>query len=112
MSIVFGAGSGGRTRTVSPPLDFESSTSANSIIPAWIRCLVYTMASEKSRPSFHIGRCCVAVDMRRAIACSILRQAGPVYAGELAALREDCDERELRLMVEVARALKEGLRRT
>ena len=29
-----GAGSGGRTRTVSPPLDFESSTSANSIIPA------------------------------------------------------------------------------
>lgn len=31
----FGAGSGGRTRTVSPPLDFESSTSANSIIPAY-----------------------------------------------------------------------------
>lgn len=30
-----GAGSGGRTRTVSLPLDFESSTSANSIIPAW-----------------------------------------------------------------------------
>ena len=30
-----GAGSGGRTRTVSPPLDFESSTSANSIIPAF-----------------------------------------------------------------------------
>ena len=29
-----GAGSGGRTRTVSLPLDFESSTSANSIIPA------------------------------------------------------------------------------
>ena len=32
----FGAGSGGRTRTVSLPLDFESSTSANSIIPAFI----------------------------------------------------------------------------
>jgi hypothetical protein len=31
-----GAGSGGRTRMVSPPLDFESSTSANSIIPARI----------------------------------------------------------------------------
>ena len=31
-----GAGSGGRTRTVSLPLDFESSTSANSIIPAAI----------------------------------------------------------------------------
>ena len=30
----FGAGSGGRTRTVSPPPDFESGTSANSIIPA------------------------------------------------------------------------------
>ena len=29
-----GAGSGGRTRTVSLPQDFESSTSANSIIPA------------------------------------------------------------------------------
>ena len=32
----FGAGSGGRTRTVSLPLDFESSTSANSIIPAYL----------------------------------------------------------------------------
>ena len=31
-----GAGGGGRTRTVSPPLDFESSTSANSITPAFI----------------------------------------------------------------------------
>ena len=31
---LFGAGSGGRTRTLSPGLDFESSTSANSIIPA------------------------------------------------------------------------------
>ncbi len=32
---VDGAGSGSRTRTVSLPLDFESSTSANSIIPAY-----------------------------------------------------------------------------
>ena len=31
---LYGAGSGGRTRTVSLPQDFESSTSANSIIPA------------------------------------------------------------------------------
>ena len=31
----FGAGGGGRTRTVSLPLDFESSTSANSITPAY-----------------------------------------------------------------------------
>ena len=32
--VRFGAGGGGRTRTVSLPLDFESSTSANSITPA------------------------------------------------------------------------------
>ena len=32
----FGAGGGGRTRTVSLPLDFESSTSANSITPACV----------------------------------------------------------------------------
>ena len=30
----FGAGGGGRTRTLLPGLDFESSTSANSITPA------------------------------------------------------------------------------
>lgn len=30
-----GAGDRGRTGTVSLPLDFESSTSANSITPAW-----------------------------------------------------------------------------
>ena len=30
----YGAGSGGRTRTVSLPKDFESSSSANSNIPA------------------------------------------------------------------------------
>ena len=30
----FGAGGGGRTRTLSPGLDFESSTSAYSITPA------------------------------------------------------------------------------
>lgn len=29
-----GAGGGGRTRTLLPGLDFESSTSANSITPA------------------------------------------------------------------------------
>ena len=33
--FVFGAGGGGRTRTVSLPPDFESGTSANSITPAW-----------------------------------------------------------------------------
>ena len=35
MRVLFGAGSRGRTDTVSLPLDFESSTSANSIIPAY-----------------------------------------------------------------------------
>ena len=34
-SAFSGAGSRGRTDTVSLPLDFESSTSANSIIPAY-----------------------------------------------------------------------------
>ena len=35
-----GAGSRARTGTVSPPVDFESTTSTNSIIPAnWINCL-------------------------------------------------------------------------
>ena len=33
--FLFGAGGGGRTRTLSPGLDFESSTSANSITPAF-----------------------------------------------------------------------------
>ena len=33
-SVFFGAGDRGRTDTVSLPLDFESSTSANSITPA------------------------------------------------------------------------------
>ena len=34
-SSLFGAGDRGRTDTVSLPLDFESSTSANSITPAY-----------------------------------------------------------------------------
>ena len=33
---VLNAGSGGRTHTVSPPRDFESRTSANSIMPAYL----------------------------------------------------------------------------
>ena len=32
--LLYGAGGGGRTRTLLPGLDFESSTSANSITPA------------------------------------------------------------------------------
>ena len=34
-SFFFGAGGGTRTRTMSPPTDFESVTSANSITPAY-----------------------------------------------------------------------------
>ena len=37
MRGLFGAGGGGRTRTVSLPPDFESGTSANSITPAFGR---------------------------------------------------------------------------
>ncbi len=37
--LLFGAGGGGRTRTVSLPPDFESGTSANSITPA---CVIYS----------------------------------------------------------------------
>ena len=44
-----GAGGGGRTRTVSPPLDFESSTSANSITPAYI--LFRTVSKSSLRKS-------------------------------------------------------------
>ena len=47
----FGAGGGGRTRTVSPPRDFESRTSANSITPA--NC-VYIIPADgtKSKQNF------------------------------------------------------------
>ena len=40
MGFHFGAGDRGRTDTVSLPLDFESSTSANSITPAKICRLI------------------------------------------------------------------------
>ena len=46
----FGAGGRGRTDTVLPPLDFESSTSANSITPA--RILLYTIAAGLSSKFF------------------------------------------------------------
>ena len=37
----FGAGGGGRTRTLSPGPDFESGTSANSITPAYYHAIIY-----------------------------------------------------------------------
>ena len=46
--VKFGAGDRGRTGTVSLPLDFESSTSANSITPANITDTLYYKVSEKS----------------------------------------------------------------
>ena len=46
-----GGGAGGRTRTgtVSLPVDFESTTSANSITPAKEQLLLYNIRSKKSR---------------------------------------------------------------
>ena len=46
-AFCFGAGSGGRTRTVSLPPDFESGTSANSIIPA--NLFDYKIISQKNQ---------------------------------------------------------------
>ena len=43
-----GAGGGTRTHTVSLPTDFESVTSANSIIPAFITDSLYYIQMEKS----------------------------------------------------------------
>ena len=45
---LFGAGDRGRTGTVSLPLDFESSTSANSITPANITEILYYITVKKS----------------------------------------------------------------
>lgn len=42
-----GAGGGGRTHTVSPPRDFESRTSANSITPASSYIIVKTQKKIK-----------------------------------------------------------------
>ena len=47
-SSLSGAGDRGRTGTVSLPLDFESSTSANSITPANITDLLYYIQLKKS----------------------------------------------------------------
>ena len=49
-AFLFGAGSRGRTDTVSLPLDFESSTSANSIIPA--NKMYYTISKQKNQVLF------------------------------------------------------------
>ena len=46
--VALGAGGGGRTRTLLPGLDFESSTSANSITPANQLFLLYKIQSPKS----------------------------------------------------------------
>ena len=44
---IAGAGGGGRTRTVLPPTDFESVTSANSITPANITNHIITYRRDK-----------------------------------------------------------------
>jgi hypothetical protein len=48
-SLLFGAGDRGRTDTVSPPLDFESSTSANSITPAKLDLIIQHIVSKHKR---------------------------------------------------------------
>ena len=50
----FGAGDRGRTGTVSLPLYFESSTSANSITPANITDLLYYILLKKSILIFYL----------------------------------------------------------
>ncbi len=62
--VFFGAGDRGRTGTVSLPLDFESSTSANSITPAGIRngCIIHD-SERKIKRNFRIG------DRSRALIC-------------------------------------------
>ena len=52
--LFFGAGDRGRTGTVSLPLDFESSTSANSITPANITELLYYILLKKSILNFYL----------------------------------------------------------
>ena len=52
---LFGAGGGGRTRTLSPGPDFESGTSANSITPAWsCDATYYTITSFQNQVLFKI----------------------------------------------------------
>ena len=46
--FIYGAGGGGRTRTLLPGLDFESSTSANSITPAYCTLVLYHKIQQKS----------------------------------------------------------------
>ena len=48
----FGAGSGGRTHTVSLPRDFESRTSANSIIPARFNFDFFRLQKNRNRKHF------------------------------------------------------------
>ena len=49
--IPFGAGGGGRTRTVLLPPDFESGTSANSITPAYIQFSDFESGTVRSSDS-------------------------------------------------------------
>ena len=51
-SLLFGAGGGGRTRTVSLPTDFESASSANSNTPALFTCIFYHISYAFARYIF------------------------------------------------------------
>ena len=53
MNTRYGAGDRTRTGTLSPAVDFESTTSTNSITPAWLTYLLYRMAAANSRGNLH-----------------------------------------------------------
>ena len=57
LTVIDGAGSGGRTHTVLLPPDFESGASANSTIPAHNAVLYYTIAIVPFQVKFSPARC-------------------------------------------------------
>ena len=57
-----GAGSGTRTHTVSLPTDFESVTSANSIIPANAKVIIHYLKSKCKRNKLIIPRSVLQTD--------------------------------------------------
>ena len=61
-SLSFGAGGRARTGTVSLPVDFESTTSTNSITPAWECGTLYSIiqSPEKCKHNFFLPGFCPA----------------------------------------------------
>ena len=57
MGIHYGAGGRTRTGTVSLPVDFESTTSANSITPASVKSRYYYNAYPQKNQAFLLKIC-------------------------------------------------------